>query len=262
MNEEIMKAVLETEVDEEAKLVESIDKAGLSDKAVNALKAALRILNAFKEELPTDALDKLASAAGYPKPGNGYPSPQEKQKEKEEPKPCAKSKELPKEVQDAMTTQNDALDALRKQNEIIEKQLKTERDLREEAEWTQKAKTSLSHFPGKSSEELGKILKSLSDVSPEVAKQQFEAMKSASDLIATSSAVHEAGLAAKGESTPSSAMVEIVKMADALVEKSSDVNLTRERAIRRVIDSPRGKELYNKYLAENPAQVSAFAPRA
>jgi hypothetical protein len=45
-----------------------------------------------------------------------------------------------------------------------------------------------------------------------------------------------------------------VKLADGLVEKSSDVNFSQPEAIAKVLETPRGSDLYTKYLEENPAQ--------
>lgn len=256
MTDETIQAVLEIEAEGEA---EFLAKAALDPKAVNAVKAALRILNGFKDVIPTDVLNQLAAAAGYPKPDSteGYPAPAMKAKKDEEKAPCAKTEEE-KGMTTAIEVQKEALDALKAENERISKELKEERDRREENDWTEKAKTDLSHFPGKTSVELGKILKSLNDVNPELAKTQFEAMKSASNLIKSSSAFRSEGLSvlATEEKNETSAWAQIKKLADGIVEKSVDINLTPEKAVDRVLKSERGQALYKKYLEEHPEQTS------
>lgn len=269
--EEILKAVLETEVDEEADLEDWIKKQKLSDKGVKAVKAALRMLSAYKDELPKDVLSKLASVAGYPAPKKAkekeeeedkYPSPKKKAKAKEEEeeddkmKKVKKGLDVPKEVQEHFDTvikaQNDRFDALKEQNEKVEKALKAEKDERELQDWITKAENDLSHLPGKTSEELAKDLKKMSDFDPEMAKKQFEQMKSASETIAKSEMFQELG--GSGQGVGGSAWDKIVKAAQGLVEKSG-AELSEAQAIDRVLTTSTGQELYSEYLKEHPAQT-------
>jgi hypothetical protein len=257
MNEEILKAVLQTEVDEEARLEGWFSKAKLSDKGKDALKGALRLLSGYKDELPADTMDKLAELAGYPAP-----------KEEKTKKGCGESDEEdlpPKEEKTKMKkalddpefaavfkAQQDELAALKSVNENVTKALKVEKDKRELNEWTQKAREELSHFPGKSSEELGVMLKALSDQNLESAKAQFDLLKAASEAMKTSSILKEAGQFNGGDSKPTSAWVGIEAIAKDLVLKSADRSFTREKAIELTLQ--RDPELYNRYLSENPAQ--------
>lgn len=269
MNEEILKAVLETEVDEESDLVEYFEKAKVSDKGQNAVKAALRILNGYKEELPSDVIDKLAALVGYPAPKakaaascdteeekmkkkskkmedeDEYPSPEEKSKVK---------KEFDPEVSQILKSQEETIETIRAENERMASELKKERDERDLASWIAKAKEDLSHYPGKSFEQLGSELKALSDSNPELAKSHFETMKKASDALRTSPLLHEStAMFSKSLSGGNSAYDKIANMARSLVEKSSDSAFTFEKAFALVME--REKNLYNEYLAENPRQV-------
>jgi len=263
-HEEILKAVLDTEVDEESNFSEWFEKAGVSDKGQGALKSALRILNAYKDELPKDALDKLAAAAGYP-------APKAKQKEDEEeeedryPKPKEKGKKvsksadgddakLPDNFQAILKAQKDEIEAVRKESERVKDELKKERDARELEGWIAKAKSELLYFPGKSIEEMGAMLKSLSDSNPELAKAQFESMKTASDALKSSKAFGESCGSAFGKSASGSALDRIEKMAAGLVEKSADPKFTKEKATSLVLE--RNPELYTQYRDEHPAQFS------
>jgi hypothetical protein len=279
--EEILKAVLETEVDEETDLEEWFAKAKVSPKGMAAVKSALRMLSAYKDELPKDALDKLAAAAGYPSPKAAQ---QEEEEEDKYKYPEAKSKDkikkwldsmpeelrktieytepkeeepvhdkLPEEVQAVLKAREDELKAIKAENEKITKALEVERDKRELEEWTAKAEKELSHYPGKSTEELGKMLKDLHDANPEVAKVQFDSMKAASEAIKKSALLAERG-SVGGVSQSGSAWEKICKMADGLVEKSTDVNFTREAAIAKVLDMR--PDLYSEYLDEHPRQTA------
>lgn len=75
--DEALEAALAEPIEGEAALLqkagEPLTKA--SEKAKNAIKGALRMLNSVKDEVPAEALKALASAAGY-----GYPAPQKKRR--------------------------------------------------------------------------------------------------------------------------------------------------------------------------------------
>lgn len=165
--------------------------------------------------------------------------------------------EKPDVIDEAKKAQDDALDTIRNENEEIKKQLKAERDLRLEAEWTAKAENDLSHFPGKTSAELGKILKSLADVDPKLADEQFESMKAASDMIKSSALLKAEGSTnpVSDDTSDESAFGKMKAIANGIVEKS-DLEMTPEKAFAKILKSAKGAELYNKYLDEHPAQKS------
>ena len=62
MDEKIL-AVIDTPAENEAKL-DAVLKEEMSEDAVRAVRAALRLLDAFKDEIPSDTLAGLADAAG------------------------------------------------------------------------------------------------------------------------------------------------------------------------------------------------------
>jgi len=265
-NDEILKAVLDTPVDEEESLVEYFEKAKMSAEAQKAAKGALRILAAYKDQLPEDALQKLADAAGYPAPKqkakkeedeHGYPYPKKKEKaiaspdEEDEMKKVKKN--LSPELEEIFKAQETQLAAMKAANEEITKALNVEKDKRETAEWIDKATKELSHFPGKSSKELGIMLKALNDSSPDRAQEQFLLLKSASDAMKTSAIFKESGIGGgTADSQNGSAWEKIEKMASGLVEKSADKTFTVQKAIDLVIQ--RNPALYEEYLNEHPAQ--------
>jgi hypothetical protein len=253
VEEEILKAVLETEAEGEESLIELLTVEKASDKGVSAAKSALRILQAFKDEMPEGVLNALAKVAGMEK-AQDKPKEEEEMKKEEE----VKKEELPEEAQAIFKAQEEQIKALKEQNDLVIKQLREEKDQRELEAWISKAETELTHFPGKSFEEMGKLLKSLHDVNPETAKEQFETMKAASDALKTSDVFKEAGKRA-GVTVKKSAWEKIEELAKGLVEKSNDVNFDLEVAIAKVMDSPRGAELYNEYLDEHPQQCGRRA---
>lgn len=277
--EEILKAVLEGEIESEEKLEEIFKAAKVSEKGVAAAKGALRLLEAFKDELPAGILAKLAKVAGMKaedeeddeKPGFMFPDkakkeevdkwleamPEELRKQftiEDEPEDNEMdTKNLPKEVQAILKAREDELAELKTKNEKIEKDLNDAKAERELAAWIAKAEKECSHFPGKSVEDMGKMLKALNDADPELAKAQFESMKQASEALKTSALLKESG-AGGAQAGGGDAWSQIEKLADGLVEKSDDINFTKEKAVNRVLESERGQTLYKQYLEENPSQ--------
>jgi len=255
MTEEIIKTVLDTELDIEKDLLVWSQKAKLSDKGANAVKAALRILSGFKDELPADVLTKLSTLTGFAAPEKAVVSakktdvPADADKE-----PVTKALEgLPSEIRKQLDDQNKAheqeIALLRDNNECITKALAVEKDARELAEWTEKSRTDLSHFPGKSTDEIAASLLAMHKLSPEVAQSQFDSMKAASAALKESQILKSSGGNA-GSVATGSAWEEIEKLANGLVEKSSDVSLTHADAVQRVLSSDKGAVLYDRYNAE------------
>lgn len=257
---EILKAVLETEVDEESQLDEWIKKEKLSDKGIAAVKAALRTLTAYKDELPKDVLEKLAKAGGFPSPNKKAkqeeeekkPNPFAKPEEEEEMKKKVKKEELAPEIQTIMKAQDDQIEVLKAQNVAVQKALSDERDERELASWIKKAEEKLEHVPGKTADELGLSLQKLAKVDPELAKEQFDQLKIVSKGIEDSNLFHEVG-GSNSKTIAGSSLDQIITMADGIVEKSG-AELTREQAVVRILKTAKGAELYEAYLKENPAQ--------
>lgn len=63
--EQILKAVLEQEAEGEDAIRDELAKAGLSDKASDAMLGIVRLMSAFRDELSTDVLKKAPKMAGY-----------------------------------------------------------------------------------------------------------------------------------------------------------------------------------------------------
>lgn len=277
--EEVLKTVLEGEIESETELEEIFKAAKVSEKGVAAAKGALRLLEAFKDELPAGIVAKLAKIAGMKaegeeeekKPGFMFPDkankaefdawleamPEDLKKsftiEDEPEEENMDTKNLPDEVQAILKEREDELSELKTKNEKIEKELAEAKDKRELAEWTAKAEKDCSHYPGKSVEEMGQMLKSLNDADPELAKAQFESMKQASEALKSSVLLKESG-AGGAQAGGGDAWSQIEKLADGLVEKSGDLDFTKEKAINTVLESDRGQALYKQYLEENPHQ--------
>ena len=232
---------------------EAVQAAGLSEKAAQAVKAALKILNEYKSELPGDLLDHLAALAGYgtaPAQGKemkpygyryGYaPYGYRYGYRKSEDAGDAGKAELdlsivPEELKakmEAVIKQGE--DAARRARELEE-----EKRLREFAE---KARAELPHLAA-TPEEVGKLLKDAEEgLSPEARGFLERLLKSADSALAQ--AMQPAGASPQGEKA-ASAWDKIEKAAAHLV---AEAGITRPQAIRKVLEAQ--PELYREYLAE------------
>lgn len=257
---EVLEAVFKTESDTDTPMADILKDLDISDKGKEALTAVVKTLAAFKGEIPDGAIEKAMGAAGFAKP-KPNPEPEDedgKKKAKGTEEPVKKELEnLPAEVQELINKELEKRDAqveaIKADNSTLQNALKVEKDARELAEWTQKAETELSHYPGKSTSELGQMFKRLHDSDPKLAEEQFENYKVSSKAMEAGGILKEIGSGhAGGANMSESAWDKIEKAADSIIEKSADTS--REDAIYKAIkDDP---DLYNKYLAENPAQTA------
>ncbi len=273
MPEEILKAVLEVEVEDEVQLKEIFKKSECSEKGQSAAISILRIVKSFAEEMPQEVVEKLAEMTGIRKEEDmaeyTFPKVSDKEEyqkfldempdeirkeltpdevpEKEEEKEEEILKSLPEEAQAILKEQTDKIAALEKSNEATNAVLKQEREDRLLIEWVEKAKTDLSHFPGESADELGKMLMELDGIDSDMATKQFEKMKKASDALKGSSVLKSVGFGG-GENEEPSAEGAILKKAAEIIEKSE--GMSQEKAYAQAVDE--NPELYQKYLGEKP----------
>jgi len=255
--EEILKAVLETQLEDEKKVDEVLKQAKLSDKAQGAVKGALRLLNAYKDELPKDIMNTLAGLAGY-----GYPEPAAKAKDEGKKKekygyPAPTKKEdgsydfsgIPEEVRPAVESLWKEHEAAIKKAEELEKVLKAEREERLRKEYIQKAAADFGNLPTKP-EEFGLVLKGLAEKAPEEYAKLEGVLKAANEAIEKGALFakvgHSGGLAG------GSAMAKIEEVAKSLVQK--DASMTKEQAIAKALELH--PELYTEYLQETQRRLS------
>jgi hypothetical protein len=259
MNDDIIKAVLETQVDEETNLDEFISKSELDETGAQVVKGALRLLAGFKDKLPTETPSALAKAAGYEEPvakakkEEEIPPKEMDEEEDEEEMKMKKSlealpEELRKEFETIQKAQDDKIAELTTKNETFAKQLKEERDRRETEEWVAKCKEHLAALPGKTAQEHGESFKKMADADAELAEEQFKVLKSAADAIKEGNLYKELG--GRGEDTTGSVMTKINKAAAKL--RDGDSKLSKEQAFMKALeDDP---TLYAEYMNEHPAQ--------
>lgn len=269
--EKIMKAVLEIEAENEGELEKLAKEGKLSAKAVEAIKGMLRIAQAFKEELPEDAIKMLAKLAQMPgEEDEEQPNPDENQPP-QPPKPeggLNKDQE-PKPEETTMSKDNqnnDTLDLdkipeqLRPTIELMQKAAKEsdatiaelrksldgEVEKRIEREVRELVEKEAPNAPGAQKDEIIALLKKTTDTKDRETLLNI--------LRAASKAVTESDLLKQHSESPDdssdSAWAEINKLAKARVEKST-TGLDLAHAISDVMADPANADLYNRYLAEN-----------
>lgn len=252
MDEKIIKAVLETPADGEDALNEIIEKVKMDDESAPVIKGLLRLLVGFKDKLPTETVSTLAKMAGY--------AEIEPKKEKEEKKVengvdlSTLPEEVRKQFEAVFKTQETQLRELQVKNEATTKQLEVEKEARDKATWLTRVEKDLTHYPGSSNEVMVNNLYSLARFDSKLAESHFETMKKASEVLKSSQLFTEVGVVVSKEANPAGAWGKIKKLADGLIEKSDDLNLTTDMAVTKVLESERGQQLYKEYLAEHSEQ--------
>jgi hypothetical protein len=255
--DEILKGILETDLENKDKVEKVLKDSGLSEEAANAVRAALKILVSYKDELPKDILATLGELAGYgyPAPGYGYPTQKAKEENKAEedkkkygyPAPTKKSdgsydfSNVPEEVRPAIETLWKEHDVAVKKAAELEKALQEEKDKVARKEFIAKAAEfdNLSIKP----EEFGLVLKAVAEKSPEDYAKLEAVLKAANESIKQSKIFSEIGSSRVSGGT---AMSKIEAIAKTYIEK--DAKVTKEQAIQKVlVEHP---ELYEEYLKE------------
>lgn len=212
---ELLTAILkDADYPEEARLEEMVKKQALGEKEQNALKGALRILHAFKDNERMAALaNVLAEAVGYPKPraidAAGYPQPAMVEDACKPGDAVQKALALvPAQVRELVEKANkEAAERIEKAEQRaaeVEKVLKAERDQRMLKEFVTKAASTYANIPGKA-EDLGAVLKHINDLDTKACEQIESVLKSAQALLSQSALLTEQGRAATTQDNSNSA---------------------------------------------------------
>lgn len=279
--EDVLKAVLEAELEDEGKVDTVLKAAGLSENAQAATKGALRLLNAFKEEMPKDIFSKLAECSGYPPPEPATKAavaetPEEKQKRLEEEAAAAAvaaaAKQAKAKKEDGPVVKADgsldlsgvpeevrpAVEAIWKSHqeavakaEQLQKSLDEEKTRRRTAEFIQKAEQQYSNLPGTTPVDLAPVLMAIEGSAPEAYAKLETVLKAADVAIKQGLLFKSIGSDKGSDGSGNSAWVRIEAAADKLVQavqKDGGRRITKAQAIDRVLQGD--KALYAEYLKE------------
>ena len=262
MNDEQLLALLENPSEIDEKLNALIEKAELSEGAVRAIRSAMRLLDAFKDEIPSDTLAGLAEAAGMDakmeedKEGMYRRMKEDEEKMKEESaeksaEALLKSEDLPESVKETLQalwkSHNEASERVGQ----LESVLKQERDKRLLDLETERVSKDFGHVPGVENTSLASALIELRKNAPEQVDLIEGILKSTeAALVAKDNGAFEETGTTVAKSAPENAWGEIQQRADVLVTKGDQPN--RAKAIDQVLrDNP---ELYATYISEKGGQ--------
>ena len=243
--EEILKTIFETPLDNEEEIREKLQKEELDKNVVDVIIAVLKLLEAYKDSLPPDVLARIATLAGY---AYGYPPPTEKSEEKKETEEVSKGEDnvidlesLPENVKPMVERLWKEHEEIVKKAQELEKALKAEQEERKKLEFINKAK-QFKHIPMKP-EELGVMLKSLSETNEEMYNKFIQLLTSLDNQIEQSGLFKEIGKSGEGSTT---AWGKIEAMATELVQKG--VVKTKEQGVKKVLEE--NPQLYDEYRKE------------
>jgi len=275
---DILHAVIDAPSSEDTKFDQVVKSSALGEnaEAAEAIKGAMKILNAYSDSIsPADALGVLAKGFGVQKAEYKKAEEEEEEKdaekasefeegkesegaklsdedeldkaeEEEEEEEVEKSlKALPKNVRSQMTALFKSQKEAVAKSEKLEKALKVERDERLRKEFVEKAKTDFPYVPGKSSEEVGLMLKSLHVLAPKIAEDIEGIFKSVSATIEKAGLLTELGSGMTNRGGGASAYAKLDGMARESVSKSGG---SYAKAFETVMQN--NPELYSQYLDE------------
>lgn len=245
--DEILKAIVESELENEQEVDKILKAKKVSDKAMAAVKGALKVLNAFKDELPNDVMTTLAGLAGY-----GYATPEGMEKQKaagkatEYYKPMKKADGsldldgVPEEVKPLLTSLWKENEEIVKKSNVLEAMIQKQEEDRLTEKYVQVAK-QFKNF-SVNPVELGTVLKEIAKKAPDSVTKVEEILKSADAALSNAGLFKEIGSAA-GNSP---------KAMDKIEQKANEImkteKITKAAAITKTLeDNP---ELYNEYLKE------------
>lgn len=275
-----LNTIMKTAVEGEAELIKSLEEAGKDEKHIFAQVATFRVQKSFADQLSSDDLVSLAAATGFElttkakskksKDDEGDDEGDDDEEDDEDDdKPAflkgkskkSKDKKMEKTKKSADDSDSKldmilkSVETLQAQNAEQAKTIKSLTDDKVTRTFVTKAEKEFGDVPG-SAEEIGLILKSAHAVSEAFGKQIEGVLGRANKAVSEASILTKSIGSAGADKAESSAMSEIVKLADGMVAKSEDGSLTQAVAIDMVLKTERGNKLYNQYLAEHPEQLT------
>ena len=269
MSDDKLLAGLETPAENEQKLIDQISKMEhkMSEDAVRAVRAALRLLDAFRDEVPSETIRGLAAAAGmemrdrkmeeeksmhYDDEEKSMHYDDEKRgmhhEKSADPSALLKSADLPDEVRPVIEALAKSHAQASERVGELERVLKSERDQRLMADETERVSKAYGHVPGVQATELAGVMIHLRKSSPESLKS-IEGILTATEqaLIAKASgAFEETGRSVSPQPGESTTWGRIEAKADDIVQKGEAP--TKAQAIDHILTVE--PELYQAYLAE------------
>ncbi len=256
VKEDIVRTILETP---DGDLAKALQGAGLEGEGAEALVGAAKVLKAYKDALPEDAIALLAKCAGLALPesmkkdmpnGDGKAGEGTGKEKKEGHSGGDLSKETLEKLDPGVRSllekaleERDQAAAKADQALSMAKELKDEKILKE---YVEKA-DDLPHLPIEPLK-FGPVMKALGEAHPAEFAEVYRLLKAVDAIVEKSALFSEIGKAGQGNS----AEAQIYAKARAMVAKDGD--LTFEEAVEKVMDLEPG--LYEKSEAEREERLA------
>jgi hypothetical protein len=273
MDAEVLAALVSTPVEGESELIASLKSAGLTDQEkIDAAVAQLRITKGMKDLVSPEAQAAVTKAAGYPG-AKASDKKTDKAKDKGEgegdhppkkPNPFAKSALDLSALDDASRAQVEAVmkshesmaDRTAELERVVKSATDTIAELKDAAttkEFVLKAAKDFSHLPLDEGS-LGLMLKTADGVGGKFADSFTTLLGRMNEMVEKSDLLTTMGNIAN--QSADSAWGKIQAMAKSMVQKSAESGeqLSNAQAIDIVLKTDEGKDLYRKYLGDNPRQ--------
>ena len=249
VKEDIVRTILETP---DGDLAKALQGAGLEGEGAEALVGAAKVLKAYKDALPEDAIALLAKCTGLALPAMKKDMPKQSKEGEGADKQAAGdlSKEALEKLDPGVRSllekaleERDQAAAKADQALSMAKELKDEKVLKE---YVEKAE-DLPHLPIEPLK-FGPVMKALGEAHPEEFAEVYRVLKAVDAIVEKSALFSEIGKAGQGNS----AEAQIYAKARAMVAKDGD--LTFEEAVEKVMDLE--PELYEKSEAEREERLA------
>lgn len=265
MNEKIL-ALVEEPIEAETEGSFDAVLKDMSEDGAAAVRAALRLLSGFAEEVPADAMRMLMDAIGMEEEDKAMHEEEKAMDESEKMDDAEKAEDKEAGYDNLMKSAEipealrDQLAQLWKSNEEavakaaeLESVLKAERDAKHLADETERVSKSFGHVPGIEAGDLATLLINVRK-GDEQAADTIESVLAAAEtaLVAKESgALDEAGTTVPVEPGPATGYGKLEAIAKGMVERGEHANFYT--AFAAVMDSPEGKEIYQNSKAERGA---------
>ncbi len=231
---DVIKNVLDTAAEGEDKIIAAMK--GQDKDTILAAVAHFRLQQGFADTLDKEAFANILLATGYADPTKKEPTKKEPTK-KDEPET-----KLPAAVQKQLDDTRD--ENVRLAKEVVDiKRESIRKDLVVECE------KEFAHVPGLTSKDQAEVLLKARDVGPEFEKQIRDQWSATSEAIKKSVLLRSAGSPERNV-VAGSASEEVQNLAKELTDKG---DLSHGDAVKLVLK--KNGALYERYLAENPAQT-------
>lgn len=231
-------SLLDTPFENEEQYLETLKKNEMSDDAIQAIAAAMRLLKPHQETLTGENINVVKELLGI----------EEEEQATEGDENDADTELNIDEVPEDVRAQVEGL--FKSQSEAIQKAEELEKEInvmkaeKNRAEFIEKAESNFSSVPGTTAVDLGELLQELTIAAPEAAGKIEAILESVNKAMETSEVLEEAGQAVKEES--GTAWDKVEARAAELRKANPDLSVYQARA--KVLEG--NSELFQAYNNE------------